>query len=84
VVAQRHRRHGVGRELARRAVLDALELGLRKLVVEVVAEQEGAVGMFQALGFQAEACCATTSATPRAACTTSCSSPTPCRTSGSR
>jgi hypothetical protein len=49
-----HRRHGVGRELARRAVLDALELGLRKVVVEVVAEQEGAVGMFQALGFQAE------------------------------
>jgi L-amino acid N-acyltransferase YncA len=54
VVAQRHRRHGVGRDLARRAVLDALELGLRKVVVEVVAEQEGAVGMFQALGFQAE------------------------------
>jgi L-amino acid N-acyltransferase YncA len=54
VVAQRHRRHGVGRALARRAVLDALECKLAKLVVEVVAEQEGAVGMFQGLGFNAE------------------------------
>ncbi len=35
-------------------MLDALECGLRKLVVEVVAEQEGAVGMFQGLGFNAE------------------------------
>ncbi|HEX8104120.1 MAG TPA: GNAT family N-acetyltransferase [Solirubrobacteraceae bacterium] len=54
VVAPGHRGAGVGRALARRALLDALQCGLRKLVVEVVAEQEGAVGMFQALGFRAE------------------------------
>jgi ribosomal protein S18 acetylase RimI-like enzyme len=54
VVEPERRRTGVGRHLARRAVLAAIELSLRKLIVEVVAEQEGAVGMFQALGFQAE------------------------------
>ena len=54
VVSPEHRRHGVGRALARRAVLDALECGLQKLIVEVVAEQENAVGMFEALGFHAE------------------------------
>ena len=54
VVAPDHRRGGVGRELARRALVDAVECGLRKLYVEVVAEQDGAVAMFQALGFQAE------------------------------
>ena len=54
VVSPDHRGAGVGRALARRALLDALGCGLRKLVVEVVAEQEGAVGMFQALGFHAE------------------------------
>lgn len=54
VVAPDHRRGGVGRALARWAVLEAVDAGLRKLVVEVVAEQEGAVGMFQHLGFQAE------------------------------
>ena len=54
VVDPEHRRTGVGRHLARRAVLAAVELGLAKLFVEVVAEQEGAVGMFEALGFRAE------------------------------
>ncbi len=54
VVAPAFRARGVGRALARRAVLDALECGLRKLVVEVVAEQEGAILMFEALGFRAE------------------------------
>ena len=34
--------------------LQAIECGLQKLYVEVVAEQEGAVAMFTALGFQAE------------------------------
>jgi ribosomal protein S18 acetylase RimI-like enzyme len=54
VVEPEHRRSGVGRALARHAVLAATELGLQKLLVEVVAEQEGAVGMFEALGFRAE------------------------------
>ena len=56
LVAPERRRAGVGRELARRALVDAVrELGLRKLFVEVVAEQEPAIRMFQKLGFVAEA-----------------------------
>jgi L-amino acid N-acyltransferase YncA len=54
VVDPEARGQGLGRALARWALLQALELGLRKLYVEVVADQEGAVAMFQSLGFQAE------------------------------
>jgi L-amino acid N-acyltransferase YncA len=54
VVDPEHRGQGVGRALARWALLQALELELGKLYVEVVAEQEGAVAMFTALGFAAE------------------------------
>ena len=56
VVAPSSRRGGVGRDLARRALVEAVkELGLRKLFVEVVAEQEPAIRMFKKLGFTAEA-----------------------------
>jgi L-amino acid N-acyltransferase YncA len=55
VVAPEERRHGVGRTLARNAVLEALALDLAKLVVEVIADQEALVGMFRALGFEPEA-----------------------------
>jgi L-amino acid N-acyltransferase YncA len=48
------RGRGLGRALARWALLQALDCGLRKLFVEVVADQQGAVAMFTALGFQAE------------------------------
>jgi L-amino acid N-acyltransferase YncA len=54
IVDPGRRRQGIGKLLARRAVIDALECGVRKLVVEVVAEQDGAVSMFEALGFRAE------------------------------
>ena len=54
VIDPSHRRQGIGRQLARRAVVDAVSLGLTKLVVEVVAEQEPTVAMFTALGFEAE------------------------------
>jgi RimJ/RimL family protein N-acetyltransferase len=54
VVDPERRGQGLGRALARWALLQALELGLRKLFVEVVADQEGAVAMFSNLGFQAE------------------------------
>jgi L-amino acid N-acyltransferase YncA len=54
VVDPARRRSGIGRALARHAVVDAVELGLSKLVVEVVAEQEATVAMFAALGFEAE------------------------------
>ena len=55
VVDPEHRGRGVARELARHAVHDAVELGLAKLVVEVIADQTALVGMFQGLGFDAEA-----------------------------
>ena len=54
VTDPRVRRRGVGRALARRALVDAVQLGLGKAVVEVVADQEAAVAMFSSLGFAAE------------------------------
>jgi RimJ/RimL family protein N-acetyltransferase len=54
VIDPEQRGQGLGRALARWALLRALEAGLSKLTVEVVAEQEGAVAMFSSLGFQAE------------------------------
>lgn len=55
IVAPSHRRRGLGRELARRALVCALELGCTHVYVEVVAEQEQLVSMFQELGFEPEA-----------------------------
>lgn len=55
VVDPAARGKGVGRALARHGLLTGLELGLTKLVVEVVADAEPAIGMFQALGFEPEA-----------------------------
>jgi ribosomal protein S18 acetylase RimI-like enzyme len=55
VVDPAARGRGVGRELARHAVHEAVDLGLAKLVVEVIADQTGLIAMFVALGFDAEA-----------------------------
>jgi L-amino acid N-acyltransferase YncA len=55
VVDPEHRGHGIGQALARHAVLEALELGVAKLVVEVISDQEALIGMFVALGFEPEA-----------------------------
>jgi ribosomal protein S18 acetylase RimI-like enzyme len=55
VVDPDHRGRGVGRDLSRQAVLEALDRGLEKIVVEVVADQEPAIEMFRALGFHPEA-----------------------------
>jgi len=55
IVDPARRGRGVGRALARRAVLEALDLGLQKLVVEVIAAQEPAIAMFRSLGFEPEA-----------------------------
>ncbi len=55
VVDPAARGRGIGRELARHAVHDAVELGLAKLVVEVIADQTALIAMFVALGFDAEA-----------------------------
>jgi len=42
----------IGRDLARGALVEALNLGCRQAYVEVVAEQESLVAMFQDLGFE--------------------------------
>jgi ribosomal protein S18 acetylase RimI-like enzyme len=55
VVDPEHRGHGIGRRLARQAVLDAVDMGLKKLVVEVIADQAPLIAMFRGLGFEPEA-----------------------------
>ena len=55
VVDPERRGRGIGRGLARQAVIDAVDLGLAKLVVEVIADQTALVGMFRGLGFEPEA-----------------------------
>jgi L-amino acid N-acyltransferase YncA len=55
VVAPSARGTGLGRELARRALVEAVGAGLSKLVVEVVAEQGAALALFTDLGFTGEA-----------------------------
>jgi len=55
VVAPAARGGGLGRELARHAMVQAIESGLTKLVVEVVAEQGAALALFTGLGFTGEA-----------------------------
>jgi RimJ/RimL family protein N-acetyltransferase len=55
IVAPSHRGRGLGRELARRALVTALELGCTHVYVEVVAEQEQLVAMFGDMGFEPEA-----------------------------
>jgi RimJ/RimL family protein N-acetyltransferase len=49
------RGRGIGRTLSRAGLVTGLELGLSKLVVEVVADALPAVAMFEALGFEPEA-----------------------------
>ncbi len=55
VVDPAARGKGVGRALARHGLLAGLELGLSKIVVEVVVDAVPAIGMFEALGFEPEA-----------------------------
>ena len=55
VVDPEARGKGVGRALARHGLLAGLEMGLTKLVVEVVVDAVPAIGMFEALGFEPEA-----------------------------
>ena len=55
VVNPDHRGRGIGRRLARQAVLDAVDMGLGKLVVEVISDQAPLIAMFRGLGFEPEA-----------------------------
>jgi ribosomal protein S18 acetylase RimI-like enzyme len=55
IVDPDHRGRGIGQELTRRAMLEALELGLTKMVIEVRADHTSRIEMFRALGFVPEA-----------------------------
>lgn len=55
VVEPTRRGEGVGRKLARAGLAAAVDAGLSKVVVEVVAEQVSTIALFQGLGFVAEA-----------------------------
>ncbi len=55
VVAPEARGRGVGGRLAEHALAVAVDLGLSKVVVEVVAVQESTIRMFNKLGFRGEA-----------------------------
>jgi L-amino acid N-acyltransferase YncA len=55
IVDPGHRGRGIGRSLAQRAIVEALGLGLKKLVVEVIAVQTETIDMFRSLGFDPEA-----------------------------
>ena len=54
VVDPDHRGRGIGRRLAHQAVLDAVDMGLGKLVVEVISDQAPLIAMFRGLGFEPE------------------------------
>lgn len=55
VVGEAYRGRGLGRRLARYGLADAVRLGLQKIVVEVVADKEADIAMFESIGFQPEA-----------------------------
>jgi ribosomal protein S18 acetylase RimI-like enzyme len=55
IVDPEQRRHGLGSQLVWKTLELAGELNVKKLVVEVVAEQQAAVEMFEGLGFYPEA-----------------------------
>jgi L-amino acid N-acyltransferase YncA len=49
------RGRGFGKQLAREGLLRGLQAGYSKLVVEIIAQEKPAIGMFQAIGFEIEA-----------------------------
>jgi L-amino acid N-acyltransferase YncA len=54
-VSARHRSQGLGRALAGEIFAIARDLGLRKIVAQMTADQKGAIATFERLGFQPEA-----------------------------
>jgi len=55
VIDADERRQGIGHRLARRALAAAIDAGLTKVVVEVVASQDSTIALFTSMGFHAEA-----------------------------
>ena len=54
-VSGEHRGQGVGRQLARRSLVKALEHGIRKITVEAVSREQQTVDMFLSMGYVPEA-----------------------------
>lgn len=55
IVHPDYRHAGLGTELARHALIESLRGGLRKLQVEIAADDESTIDMFTELGFSGEA-----------------------------
>jgi L-amino acid N-acyltransferase YncA len=55
VVAAEARRGGIGRALARLMLLEAVKAGLKKITVNIAADNEAAIAMFTGIGFDGEA-----------------------------
>src|SRR3954468_684743 len=55
VVASEVRGQGVGRALSQETFALALSAGLEKLMVQMTVDQQGAIALFESLGFKAEA-----------------------------
>ena len=49
------RGRGLGQQLAQEAFALAIELGVEKLMAQMTVDQRGAIGVFEGLGFRAEA-----------------------------
>jgi len=54
-VGQRYRSQGLGRILADEIFSIGRELGLRKIIAQMISDQKGAIATFGRLGFQTEA-----------------------------
>lgn len=54
VVDAEHRQLGLGTVLVQAIFLEALERGVEKIVAEMTPDQQGAINVFQKLGFQVE------------------------------
>ena len=55
MVAPSMRRRGLGRVLTLEAFQIALDLGVEKMVAQMTADQDGAIAVFETLGFRTEA-----------------------------
>jgi L-amino acid N-acyltransferase YncA len=55
MVASSTRRRGLGRVLTMEAFLLALDLGVEKMVAQMTTDQDGAIAVFETLGFRTEA-----------------------------
>lgn len=55
VVGAPFRGQGLGREMSRHGLAEALALGLQKIMIEVVADKQGDIEMFTSIGFRPEA-----------------------------